>query len=217
MSKHKTFGQVYTPQWIVCEILDLVGYNDKNILEKYIIEPSCGNGAFLTEIVKRYIKIARENKIEDERIISDITTYIVGVEVDAEEYNKCISKLNNIIKTEFQTEEIDWQIYNLNTLDFYKEYISKFDFIVGNPPYIRIHNLDLETREILKKDFLFSKGTIDIYLSFFGMGLKMLKNSGLMGFITPNSYLHNSSYKIFREYLKREKIEHTLTKKIRFS
>ena len=32
MSKHKTLGQVYTPDWIISEILDLVGYNDATII-----------------------------------------------------------------------------------------------------------------------------------------------------------------------------------------
>lgn len=210
MSKHKTLGQVYTPQWIVCEILDLVGYDNKNILKKTILEPSCGDGAFLIEIVKRYIKIARENQIKDEQIISDIKKYIIGVEIDTEEHCKCIDNLNSIIKSEFQIAGINWRIYNQNTLDFYKKHLSEFDFIVGNPPYIRIHNLDLETREILKNDFMFSKGTIDIYLSFFEMGFKMLKSNGILGYITPNSYLHNSSYKGFREHLKQQKTVHTL-------
>jgi adenine-specific DNA-methyltransferase len=210
MSKHKTLGQVYTPQWIVCEILDIVGYNGKDILKKYILEPSCGDGAFLTEIVRRYIKIARENQADDKQIILDIETYIVGVEIDEKEYAKCIENLNTLLKNEFQLPKINWNILNTNTLDFYKNNISKFDFVVGNPPYIRIHNLDLETRETLKNDFQFSEGTIDIYLSFFEMGLKMLKTSGLLGYITPNSYLHNSSYKKFREFLKREKTVHTL-------
>ena len=52
MAKHKSLGQVFTPNWIVSEILDLVGYNNESILDKYILEPSSGDGAFLLEIVK---------------------------------------------------------------------------------------------------------------------------------------------------------------------
>lgn len=57
MAKHKSLGQVFTPDWIVSEILDLVGYNNESILDKYILEPSSGDGAFLLEIVKRYIGV----------------------------------------------------------------------------------------------------------------------------------------------------------------
>ena len=55
MKKIKTLGQVFTPNWIVNEILDLVGYNSEIILDKYILEPSSGDGVFLVKIVKRYV------------------------------------------------------------------------------------------------------------------------------------------------------------------
>jgi hypothetical protein len=40
MKKHKILGQVFTPKWIVNEILDSLEYNNENILDKYILEPS---------------------------------------------------------------------------------------------------------------------------------------------------------------------------------
>lgn len=211
MAKHKTLGQVFTPNWIIAEILDSVGYNGENILNKYILEPSSGDGAFLLEIVNRYINVCFEQKMDVSEIKNHLETYIYGVELDEIEYYKSIQNLNNLVRERLSiNENLNWRIYNQNTLNFYKNYSLFFDFIVGNPPYIRIHNLDTYTREILKQDFLFSEGTIDIYLSFFEMGLKMLKNNGFLGYITPNSYLHNSSYNLFREYLKNQKIVKTL-------
>lgn len=210
MSKHKTLGQVYTPKWIVDEILELVGYNNSIILDKTILEPACGDGAFLIEIVKRYIKTAKDNNYNNQQIKNNLEQFIYGIEIDKEEYNKCIINLNNFVENEFNISNVKWSIFNDNTLDLYQLYIGKFDYIVGNPPYIRIHNLDANTRQILKNEFLFSEGTIDIYLSFFEMGFKMLNNIGVLGYITPNSYLHNTSYKKFREYLKQNKNIRTL-------
>jgi adenine-specific DNA-methyltransferase len=46
MCKHKTLGQVFTPTWIISEILNLIEYNDETILDKYILEPSCGDSVF---------------------------------------------------------------------------------------------------------------------------------------------------------------------------
>ncbi len=205
MQKQKIFGQVYTPEWIVNEILEHVGYKEDIILDKYILEPSCGDGAFLREIVKRYIIASKNSKLPINQIVSNIENYIYGIEIDTEEYYKCIANLNSLVEKELNISNINWKVYNANTLLLYKDFLSKFDYIVGNPPYIRIHNLNQETRDILKKDFQFSDGTIDIYLSFFEMGFKMLNKSGKLGYITPNSYLHNSSYKRFRDYLKNKK------------
>jgi adenine-specific DNA-methyltransferase len=211
MRKHKTLGQVYTPNWVITEILDLVGYNDESILDKYILEPSCGDGAFLLEIVDRYINVCLNKNIEISEITKFLEKYIYGVELDEVEYLKSVQNLNRLVREKLNINfELNWNILNQNTLDFYKKHTNYFDFIVGNPPYIRIHNLDVKTKETLKQDFIFSEGTIDIYLSFFEMGLKMLKKDGFLGFITPNSYLHNSSYSLFREYLKNNKIVKTL-------
>ncbi len=211
MAKHKILGQVFTPNWIISEILNLVGYNNESILDKYILEPSSGDGAFLLEIVNRYINICIEKKIETIEIAARLEKYIYAVELDEVEYAKSIQNLNQLVSYRLQiNKNLNWKIYNQNTLDFYKNYADFFDFVIGNPPYIRIHNLDIKTREILKQDFLFSEGTIDIYLSFFEMGFKMLKKDGFLGYITPNSYLHNSSYSMFREYLKNQKIVKTL-------
>ena len=211
MAKHKTLGQVFTPTWIVNEILDLVGYDNDSIIDKYILEPSSGDGVFLTEIVNRYIDICLKQQIETNQIIERLEKYVYGVELDKIEFDKSTENLNSLVKTKLSIDkEINWKVYNQNTLDFFKNHLNLFDFVVGNPPYIRIHNLDTKTRNVLKQDFMFSEGTIDIYLSFFEMGLKMLSKNGLLGYITPNSYLHNSSYNLFREYLKNEKIVETL-------
>ena len=53
--QQKLFGQVYTPDYIVCKILDDVGYRGEGILGKKILDPACGDGRFLCEIVKRII------------------------------------------------------------------------------------------------------------------------------------------------------------------
>jgi len=52
---------------------------------------------------------------------------------------------------------------------------------------------------------------IDIYVSFFELGFKLLNKNGKLGYITPNSYLHNSSYKKFRKYLKDNKMIKSIT------
>jgi adenine-specific DNA-methyltransferase len=205
--KHKTLGQVYTPIWIVNEILDLLKYDNEDILEKYILEPSCGDGVFLEEIVKRYINIAIKKKLNTHIIIKYLEKYVYGIEIDDIECEKTIIKLNQLINLTLGNDiQVNWNIINSNTFHFYKNFPYFFDFIVGNPPYVRIHNIDLETKTILKNEFIFTEGSMDIYLSFFEMSLNMLKTNGKIGFITSNSYLHNNSYKKFRNYLKENKL-----------
>lgn len=50
----KQHGRVYTPDYLVKIILDFGKYNSVSILQKHVIDNSCGDGAFLSEIVNRY-------------------------------------------------------------------------------------------------------------------------------------------------------------------
>ena len=203
--KHKKLGQVYTPVWIVNEILKEVEYSGKKILNQKIIDPACGDGIFLIQIIDKIIKEAKKNNIKPDEIKQILEKNVYGFEIDKNEYSKCIENLNNFVKNKIGVNKINWRIYNDNTLIRYKDFINYFDYVVGNPPYIRIHNLDKTTREIIKNNFEFNKGTLDIYISFFELGFKILKKTGVLGYITPNSFLKNSSYKNFRKFLKEQK------------
>lgn len=53
--------QIFTPDDIVKDMLDYLGYSD-NLYGKTILESSCGNGQFLKEIVKRYIEDSQKKR-----------------------------------------------------------------------------------------------------------------------------------------------------------
>ncbi len=105
------------------------------------------------------------------------------------------------MKTLNLKEDFFLNFYNTDTLKEYKKFVSFFDFVIGNPPYIRIHNLDEQLRDFLKSFAFTDRGNIDIYVAFFETGLEMLKENGVLGFITPNSYFKNTSYSKFRKFL----------------
>lgn len=50
----KQRGAIYTPAFLVNVILDFGGFTGKKILHRHVMDNSCGDGAFLTEIVRRY-------------------------------------------------------------------------------------------------------------------------------------------------------------------
>src|SRR5574344_401077 len=93
--------QIFTPQYIVEDILDRVGYyiignNTSNIRKKHIIDNSCGNGAFLKVIVERYIDACKIDKLSIEETIKEIETYIHGIEIDSTLSTKTIIELQRI-------------------------------------------------------------------------------------------------------------------------
>ncbi len=77
-----------------------------------------------------------------------------------------------------------------------------FDVVIGNPPYIMLQNL--ETREVFDyalKKFRSAKYKIDTYQLFTEQAVKLLKDGGLLGFITPNTFLKNIHAEPLRKFI----------------
>lgn len=199
--KKKKLGQVFTPEWVVELILDKVEYTGKKILDQYILEPGCGTGNFLYSIVERYICSAKKNKLTKKQIQRNLEKYIYGIEVDSAALKVCKERLDTLVK-KYAVPKVRWNIQNEDILDIKWDTLPRFDFVVGNPPYVRVHNLDKKRLAEIKSNFHFCKnGIIDLFLVFFEIGIRSLNNNGRLGFITPNSFIHNSTYVDFRKYL----------------
>ena len=200
----KTEGQVFTPTDIVTMILDSVRYTGKSVLTKTIIEPSFGKGAFLIEIVSRIIYEGRAEGKSENEIKEIIEKCVSGIEKDEDLYREAIQKLNELLMT-YDIPLPSWSnLINGDTLLVYDNYIGKMDICIGNPPYVRIHNIERQYRDVVK-NFTFADGTTDLYIIFYEIGIQMLKEeSGRLAYITPNSFLRNTSQKKFRNYLVNE-------------
>ena len=194
----KQHGRVYTPDYLVKVILDFGGYDKPTILKKHVIDNSCGDGAFLTEIVRRYCAFFLTQKQDLSKLKHELETYIHGIELDATECDKCILNLNKVVE-EYGISKLKWDITNADTL-IVDRFNAKMDYVVGNPPYVRVHNLE-ESYEIVKKFKFAEGGMTDLFIVFFEIGFNMLAKGGLMCLITPSSWLGSLAGTHLRQYI----------------
>ena len=195
----KNMGQVFTPKDIVCEMLDKIEFTKKNIFTYKIMEPSFGDGAFLLQIIERIIRYGRFVGFDDEKILYVILNNVYGIEKDTIYYNKGIENIRQLLT--FEGIEYNGEfphLYNADTLEKFQEFENTFDIVIGNPPYVRIHNI--ENADIIKKLLFSGNGMTDLYIAFFDIGLKMLNKTGKLCFITPNSYFNSSAGKTMRKH-----------------
>ena len=202
MASKKTTGQVYTPYNIVNEILNKVHFYDDNrtgeILHKHIIDNSCGDGAILVEVVKRIfmsaVYIFRENRYT--KIKECLETYVHGIEIDESAWLACIRNLDEAAKS-FGIADVKWDIRLGDALSIH-DYDGKMDFVVGNPPYVRVHNLVSDNI----KEYAFANGGMtDLYLAFFELGFRMMNETGQMAYISPSSWFTSKAGKNLRDYI----------------
>lgn len=211
----KKFGRFYTPP-------SLAGLLSKLLLKEYlktnhsgdinILDPSCGDGAFLVETFNQLKKIDDGNRVD--RKIS-----LHGIDIDKNAILKVSSKLELLLKNE---RHYSYFTSVTDTL-FEKKVIRKpnltgnifpgskikngFDIIIGNPPWVSLlgkHAQDIYSKEQLR--FLLNRYPCDkfrpnLFEMFIWRSLELLKPMGYLGFIIPDRLFHNSQFRELRNVI----------------
>lgn len=180
--------QTFTPNDIVGKMLDLSGYA-KNIYGKKILENSCGDGQILVQIVTRYIDEGKRLKLSNSKIKLGLETDIYGYEIDKKLISQCISSLN-AIAYKYKIKNVKW---NIKCEDFTRANIStKFNYIIGNPPYIAYPDLPDEVQKYIKTTFLTcKKGKFDYSYAFIEKSYNLLDSNGILVYIIPSNIFKN--------------------------
>lgn len=200
VKKQKSLGQVFTPENLVAMILDFAGYTEgPHLLKRHIIDNSCGDGAFLLEIARRY---CASYFLEGEENLSELayqlSTFVHGIEIDASICQSCVCRLDAFAK-ELGLPSVDWDVRCADAMTVV-DFNGRMDFVVGNPPYVRVHNLKEDFSRVKKFDFC-DGGMTDLYFVFYEIGLRMLSPEGRLCYITPSSWMSSVAGRRMRAYL----------------
>lgn len=97
-------GEVYTSQREVNAMLDLVKQETERIDSRFL-EPACGTGNFLVEILKRKLKVVesryKKSQLEYERNAVIAISSIYGVDILEDNVDICRERLFDIIKNKY--------------------------------------------------------------------------------------------------------------------
>lgn len=176
--------QVFTPANYVNELLNNVNYS-KNLYGKKILENSCGDGNILFAIVQRYIDDCKKQGYSITKIRNGLTRDIHGIEIDPIQYEKCIKRLNELAEIN-GIKSVTWDITNEDYLK--KNDKAKYQYIIGNPPYITYQEMEEENQKYLKKNFIScKKGKFDYCYAFIEKSINSLDVNGRMAYVVPSS------------------------------
>ncbi len=193
---------MFTPAFLVRDILDVALYTGERILGRHVMDNSCGDGAFLCEVVSRYCSAFLAAHPSPHGLEAELERYVHGIELDGEAWATCLYNLDAVAHS-FGLGAVKWDVLNANALGVTR-YNGAMDYVVGNPPYVRVHNLEGDYNEV--KRFRFAQGGMtDLYLVFYELGLAMLSPHGRLCYITPSSWLSSVAATEMRHHILRER------------
>jgi Eco57I restriction-modification methylase/TaqI-like C-terminal specificity domain len=186
-------GAVFTRREVVDFILDLAGYTvDRPLHLLRLLEPSFGGGDFLLPVIERLIQAWRAAGAVDPMTV--LPRAIHAVELNQKSVGQTRATIIELLAVEGIGEESGSAITDawLNNADFLLTHIEgRFDFVVGNPPYIRQEMIP----DILMAEYRARYQTIfdrsDIYVPFIQRSLDLLSDRGQCGFICSDRWMKN--------------------------
>lgn len=205
-------GAVYTPkyirEYIVKETINKYLIANKKISDTKFGDIACGCGGFFITIVDEIKKLT-------DRSFFDIFKYnIFGVDIQVYsiERTKILLSLYAILNGE-DLDNFEFNLFQGNSLEFDWNSVysikqnNGFDIIVGNPPYVAASKLDSETKRLLNNWSVSASGKGDLYIPFFEIGMENLNDSGILGYITVNTFYKSLNGRAVRSYFSKNKYD----------
>jgi tRNA1(Val) A37 N6-methylase TrmN6 len=205
----------------VKRVLNVVEINSE-ILNKRILEPSCGQGIFILKLISDVYQL-----FPDEKVISKfISSNIYFVDIQKEMVDKTISNIKALYYYLFNesyegsfngivwdfTEKVSKRISLFDEQVFtpFVDLYESFDYVIGNPPYVTLYGRrDKKQNEAQRINYLknynqfpdsVKNGKLNLVMLFIEHSLDCLKKGGKLSFIIDVSFFE-TAYEFTRKYL----------------
>ena len=193
-------GQFFTPREVVKFMVQMIAPTNQDV----IIDPSCGSGGFLLNSLDYVREELYENLDSKEayREEVDFVRYnLYGIEVNSQIAR--VAMMDMILHEDGHTN-----IEHGDGLDFFKKYnpkreivAEKFTVVLQNPPFG--HSIKKEDKKYFDNYSLaIGKKRMSSQILFIERAYQLLKDSGRMGIVIPDSVTTNSTTQYVRDYMK---------------
>ena len=194
-TRQKEYAQYFTPLPIATQMASMFHLQKKDI---NILDPGAGIGilsaAVIDRIISEQIKGIKINLTvfeNDKYLLNELNHTL----------NLCKNKCNengiilsvSVINDDFIQAASD-SIKSYTQFFPITDFRTRFDLIILNPPYKKIHS-NSSTRKILSS---INIETSNLYSAFLALSAKLLKNEGQIVAITPRSFTNGPYFKAFR-------------------
>lgn len=155
-----------TPLAVVDLMVDKLFHRHPPEAHCRVLDTGCGEGVFIDGVIRWCHQRG-----------AALPT-IVGIEADPRHAHFSRTRFASIPEVE------------IREADFLAPTNEKYDYVIGNPPYVSILGIDEEERTRYRLRYRTARGRFDLYMLFFEEALSQLKPAGRMVYITPEKFVY---------------------------
>lgn len=185
-------GVVFTRPWAVDLVLDLAGYREPaDLAAALAVEPAAGDGAFLAPMARRLLASCRRLG----RHADDAAGSLLAYELD----DATAAAARRAVEAALVGDALPARVARdlarawVRTGDYLLEAgrLPAADFVLGNPPYIRLEEIDDGLLRLYRSAYPTMRGRADLYVAFFEAALRQLRPGGTCAFLCADRWMLN--------------------------
>jgi len=234
-TQRKRLGQFFTPDWIVDYLIShtlspALAENPERLLGEFtVLDPACGDGAFLIGVLHFLSKRVESYPVEKQRLlIRSIVDSIHGIDVDPKALEQCQRRLeqlskkllgvpadfsqrvllgNSLIQPDRNAQDVFRKaLPKKHPVDWHRVYPwvmrdGGFDAIIGNPPFVGIKAMEPDLKTYIRHRYRTVHQQFDILIPFIELGLNLLRPGGRLGYVISNKVLAADYGSVLRKTL----------------
>ncbi len=195
-----TLGAYYTPPVLVERLLDMVTEAGFDWEKGRILDPACGGGAFLAPVAVRMLRSL--DATDPAFVLRNIATKLHGFEIDpfAAWVSMVLLEATLLPVCLKANKRLPDMIETKDSLAISEGEPKLYDLVIGNPPYGKV-TLNDTLRQTYRRSLY---GHANLYGLFTDLAVRLVKPSGLIGYVTPTSFLGGQYFKALRGLMKEE-------------
>ncbi|TMC23047.1 MAG: hypothetical protein E6J34_04180 [Chloroflexi bacterium] len=210
--ERKRRGHFSTPPLLIGQILEACGYKpEEDLRHLRVIDPACGSGNFLAQVVQRLLAYGRKVGLSDQDLLETIEHNVWGFDPDpvscflAEMHLYALLTTAHLLPTASCREVPRLHIHQADGLTFPWRQCQNVDIFLANPPYLAAKNNDLSGYRSARQ-----RGQADSYLFFIELALQIVRPGGWIALVLPDSVLARVNATQERQRLLQETTIHQL-------
>lgn len=184
-------GAIFTRPEVVDFMLDLIGYTpERPLWQLRLLEPSFGGGEFLLKAVERLLEASHKAKIP----ARELARAIRAVELHRDTFEQTRNELAGLLSAKKVPSSTATMLLDtwLKNTDFLLEACrDPFDFVVGNPPYVRQELIPANLLAEYRQRYATLYDRADLYVPFMEKSMELLNAEGQMCFICSDRWMKN--------------------------
>ncbi len=198
---HRTTGAVFTRAEVVSymmgETMRAGAFRKWSSLR--ILEPSCGDGAYVLPLVDALV--AESPDWQDASLEGFLTAFDISRESCSAVCRAVKARLLAAGCPEAVCMRLLDRWFHCEDFLLHDFGRTRFDVVIGNPPYIRFDNLTAGKQAAYKALYYTFTERCDIYVPFFERSLSLLSRRGVLAFICSNRFVRSSYGRRLRRFI----------------